>query len=81
MFAEFRESFSRPGRLEGHEMNAQFKKHCVPKQQKVRGIPAALKFGYKKLKSNQNEPHRRSERNKRRRFYTTDGDYSESGEE
>ena len=42
MFKEFEELFSRKGRLEGHEINAQFKENCVPKQQKGRRIPLQL---------------------------------------
>ena len=34
LFTEFRELFSRYGRLEGHEINTQFKANCVPKQDK-----------------------------------------------
>ena len=42
MFKEFEELFPGKGRLEGHEINAQFKENCVPKQQKGRRIPLQL---------------------------------------
>ena len=42
LFKDFEELFSRKGRLEGHEINAQFKENCVPKQQKGRRIPLQL---------------------------------------
>ena len=42
MFKEFEGVFSQKGRLEGHEINAQFKENCVPKQQNGRRIPLQL---------------------------------------
>ena len=42
MFTEFKEPFSRHGRLEGHEINAQLKENCAPRQQKVRRRPLPL---------------------------------------
>ena len=48
MFTEFEELFSRHGRLEGHEINAQFNKNCVPKQQKERRIPLQLQNSVEK---------------------------------
>ena len=38
LFIEFKELFSRHGSIEGHEINAQIKENCVPKQQKGRRI-------------------------------------------
>ena len=42
MFTEFKELFSRHGRLVGHEINAQCKEKCVPKQQNERHISLQL---------------------------------------
>ena len=42
LFKEFEELFSQKGRLESHEINAQFEENCVPKQQKGRRIPLQL---------------------------------------
>ena len=48
MFIEFKELFSRHGRIEWHEINAQFKDNCVPKQQKGRRIPLQLQNSVEK---------------------------------
>ena len=48
LFIEFKELFSRRGRIEGHEINAQFTENCVPKQQKGRRIPLQLQDSVKK---------------------------------
>ena len=48
LFTEFKDLFSRRGRIEGHEINAQFKENCVPKQQKGRRIPLQLQDSVEK---------------------------------
>ena len=48
LFTEFKELFSRHERLEGHEINAQYKENCVPKQQKGRRIPLQLQSSVEK---------------------------------
>ena len=47
LFKEFKNLFSRQGRLECHELKAQFKGNCVPKQQKARRIPLQLQHSVK----------------------------------
>ena len=42
LFKEIEELFSRKGRSERHEISAQYKENCVPKQQKGRRIPLQL---------------------------------------
>ena len=42
LVTEFKEMFSRQGCVEGHEINAEFKGNCVPKQQKGSRIPLQL---------------------------------------
>ena len=48
LFTEFGELFNRHGRVEGHEINAQFKENFVPKQQKGRRIPLQLQNSVEK---------------------------------
>ena len=48
LFTEFKELFSRHRRIEGHEINAQFKENGVPKQQKGRRIPLQLQNSVEK---------------------------------
>ena len=48
LFTEFKELFSRHGRLKGHEINAEFKANCTPKQQKGRRIPLQLQNSVEK---------------------------------
>ena len=48
LFTEFGELFNRHGRVEGHEINAQFKENFVPKQQKGRRIPLQIQNSVEK---------------------------------
>ena len=52
LFTEFKELFSLHGRIERHEINAQFKENCVPKQQKGRRIPLQLQNSVEKNSKN-----------------------------
>ena len=48
LFTEFKELFTRQGCVEGHEINAEFKENCIPKQQKGRRIPLQLQNSVEK---------------------------------
>ena len=80
LFTEFKELFSRHGRIEGHEINAQFKENCVPKQQKGRRIPRQLQNSVVKEleKLIKKRAYRKSKRNKRRCFYTANRYHSKA---
>ena len=48
LFTEFKELFTRQCCVEGHEINAEFKGNCIPKQQKGRRIPLQLQNSVEK---------------------------------
>ena len=48
LFTDFKELFTRQGCVQGHEINAEFKENCIPKQQKGRRIPLQLQNSVEK---------------------------------